>query len=1288
MKIKTLPVRSIAGLLILVMLLTVYTGSMAFAQNVTVNPPKNYAVEDIGYNSNDEWYARLTWQHDGFPPDSREEMITVSFHEIQYGTGKRLSNRIQMQLPGNQTSLTVSDTYDEETNPNALKPGTIYESNLTASCQITGQSGRVSSQRSNTIKFLTGVRVEAKLVPGTNNIKIIWDDVWDTDGRIDYEIQISDVSGDSIGGISHTERIIGSKIGEAGAPPVTVNATEKKLEFTYTGAHPGRVYSVKVIPIPGDDVMVTPSEELPVREIPTSILIRTSRIGYTADGDTIWLLSWDPIILDEDVFKVKRIDYILYRYSGKNDDSPVQYILPDTTSYRIIISKDDKTTYSFAVAAYARSADSSKGDIYFASGERVELKETVPEVPEAPEIVDSFPEADLYYDDLVTSNSATVMWKVPYNGEGIGDEYIDTDIVYDIYLVDDIRYVENPPEEYRIASDISMGGANEIISKTPTPGRRIIGYRYDLTGLRSQSVYYFVIRAKKYYLVDERKEGLVVTTPKAYVSKSSVKVIITRPDTGTDRVPEAPSAPPFGVDRDSITTNSATLYLKKSWEAFYKDNRWYDISLFDGTDEEYEQLETKTINYEAGWKIVPHMIRYQYAVELMGSRSISYSDLKGVLGNFAMIQDGITIPDISSTDDQTIRFGITGLMENTSYIVWVTIENNDGVSSDPSDPIIINTKPPEVINPVTPTSPEDLYGIVGDDFVDLFWTVVSGMDYEIRCGTEENLDKANIKKTVTYPELMSSSYYRLSGLKPDTQYYIWIKAINPSTGKESAFSNPLIIKTEPYSPPPPPSGFGVSTDPDGVTESSITYVWTYVPGYTYILEFADNSSFNNAQRFETEGDFYTVTSLISNKRYYARLYARDNVTTLVSEPTRTIMVITNKSRNDYDSGYDLDDIPTGDVLVISTKVTDGIWTATSTGVNAYRMAEQIRAAQSHTVKIDMSRPPATGLKTVRLELGAVIFDTLSELKKDLYIQLPSNDLVIRPQTLQTDEYFKMKARDSNFTLRIDIVSPAAGYTLPSYLSLVAPITEVKIGPASSGFSFTSLVRPIKVCFPVDGITGYMAGEIGTYLYDSSRRAWTELDTKTDYSAGLVSGELTKPGAVAAATRNVMPSGSVSRDVAESLKAIQAVYRLRSIEGKSFRYTDSMKQTDIVKLLLDLTGTAYDDNTFITQAVRSGILGSSKEIGTGYARRDQAISLLVSYYRFRTKLPAKPENSPAWSYYRDLNKVSSGYLDAVKFAIENGVVKDDAAGYLNPDKTITYGEFFIMLERLLKICGDL
>lgn len=1301
MKTQSVWMKHISRIMALVMLITLYTGyggTAAFADTITVNPPTNFKVADIGYDDNGSWFADLSWQYGGFPPGSDEEQITASFHEIEYGTGNRITNSMQVTMNGDKREMRVADTYDSETNPHALKPGHIYVANLTASCRVGNSSSRIASQRSNTIKFLTDVEFEAKLVPGTNNIKIIWDDVWDTDGRIDYEILISDISADAIGKISHTERIIGSKIGDADAPPVTVNATEGKLEFTYTGAHPGRRYSVKVIPIPDNDTAVIPSDEIPVASVNTSILLRTSRVGYTYEGDVIWNLSWDPIVLDEDEFKIQRIDYVLYRYSSENDDNPVQYILPNMTSYQLIISKDDDTPYSFSVVAYARSADSSIGDIYFDSSMRVPLKDEIPQYPEAPEIVDSFPEANLSYEDLVTPHSATVMWKVPYNGEGIGDDYIDKDIVYDIYLVDDIRYVKSPPDEYKIASDISMSRANEIRAgkdaKNTDPERQILGYRYDLTGLDSQSIYYFVIRAKKYYLVEERKSGLVVSTPKAFCSDYSVKVIITQPDTGTDRIPEAPSAPPFGVDKESVTTSGATLYLKKQWEAYYDNDsrRWRDISLFDGNQEEYEKKhnkqEIKTISYESGWKVIVYGIKYDYAVELVGSNNIQYSDLSGTLKNLATTLKEVSIPDIPDTQkDKTFKFDVTGLSENTSYIVWVTVANHDGRESNPSDPIIINTKTPEVINPVTPTAPTDIIPIAAANFVDLFWDLIPGMNYEIRCGTEENVETAGIKNVVTYAELSETDYYRQTGLEPDTQYYIWIKTINPETGRESVFSNPVIVKTESYSPPPPPTGFGVSTGPDGVTENSITYVWEALTGYAYILEFADNSSFDKAQTFEVDGDTYKVASLISNRRYYARLYAYDTETGLRSEPTRTIMVITDKSREDYDSEYDLDDVPTGDILVISPKVVDGVWTASVTGINAYRMAEQAMAIHDYAVTIDLSSPPAARVQTIRLEMGAALIDALSEMKKELYIKTPSNDIVIRPQTLQTDEYFKMKRTDSNFTLRLDVTSPATSYALPSKLSLAAPITRIKIGPAATGRSFASLVQPIRVYFPVQNLSNYMAGEIGTYLYADGSGSWQALETKTDYSGGKVSGEMTKPGAIAAATRTVAKAGTVPVNVESSLEDILAVYSLPSLEGKTFRYADPVKESDIVKLLLDLTGTSYDDGNYLTQAVRGGLIKSARDITDGYARRDKAARLLVSYYQFRTRMAVQPQNPSAWSRYPDLNKVSSDALNAVKFSIENGVIQP-TGNYLNPDKTITYGELVRMLEKILILCGDL
>lgn len=1290
---KTVLIKQIARILVIAMLAAIYTGSAAFAADEVVLPaPRNYRLTDIGYERNalrEDWFAGFEWDPVTFPPEASERYITVGFSEVEYGTGRVIPDVMQITLPGNATTQTIN-----EYTPETIKHGCIYASHARASYTVSTATGQymAASQKSNSVKFLTGLHVSAELVPGTNYIKISWDDVWDTSGRINYRILISDT-----GGFTQPPSIpdiVASEIGKPGSP-VVVNTAEKKLELTYTYALPGREYAIKVIPLPDSQVAVAPEAEIPPVKIKTDILLQAYRAGYTNDGDIIWKLSWNPIVKGN---AYTRVDYELYRYVNNDLNGQLYRLIPDKDSYEIVISKNDTNTYSFKIDAKAY-APGSTVPVEFRSNNRVELKEQIPQKPEAPEITDRFPTAEggpLDYEELLTAHSATVMWKAPYTGEGL----VDNGITYDIYLVDDIRYVQSPPDNYRIASDIRMNETNQI--KDSSSGA-VIGYRYDLSNLESNATYYFVIYAKKNYLVMSPQDGFMITMP--YISHQAVKVIITRPDTGTDR-PVAPSSPPFLVKGDpgSVTSTTATLQLDKRWYALYDaaGRRWKYATRDEYLDNQAlpdsdpSKQEGMVINYMPGWKIVPHAVRFNDAMTVIQQSNsnrpgeyIAYSDLtrQDILA-FEIPQYSVTVPDIpEDAENQTFDINITGLTHNTAYVVWVTVENQNGNRSDPSDPLIITTPPDIPQIPITPTVPTDLRGIAAANFIDLFWTYAPGMRYEIRCGNEDNLENASIREQVTYEEMLAASYFRLVNLQPDTQYYIWIKAINEDTGIESEFSNPLLIKTEAYSPPPPPSGFGVKAGADGVTEHSITYVWESLTGYSYQLEFADNIDFNGAQIFEVTGDSHTVSSLISNRRYYARLYAYDNQTGLRSVPTRTIMVTTNKSRDEYDSGFDLEDAPTGDILVISPKVVDGVWTVSATGVNAHRMAEQLRSIQDFIVKIDLSRPPAKA-QTVRLELGAVLIDTLSELKKELYIKLPSNEILIRPQTLQTDEYFKLKKADGNFTLRLEAVSPATRFTLPSNLSLVAPVTEFRIGPAATGRSFSSLVRPIRVDFPVQNLSRYMAGEIGTYLYDDRSKSWVGQETGTDYAGGRVLGEMTKPGAMAAATRNVAPAGAVPQDVTNSLKAIQAVYRLKSLEAKTFRHTDPVRLAEVVKLLLDLTGTVYDDGNFLTQAARSGIIASAQEITDGYARKDQAIGLLVSYYRFRTRLPASPENPSAWSHYQDLNKVSAGTLNAVKFAVENGVVTGNGTNYLNPDKTVTYGELIIMLERVLRICGDL
>jgi hypothetical protein len=1292
MKNRFIKSRMLAILLMAVMLAAMWQGTDAFAAAAVMNPPANYRVSDIGYVQGDQkkdWYVDFRWDPVVFPPIADEENIIIAFDEVEWGTG--------LLRPEAVTGLLRGDVAEHSINEYAqgIKRGCIYDSYLRARYEYSDVSGHytVQSQKSNPVRFLTGLSVSLELVPGTNNIKIKWDDVWNTNGRIDYRILVSDT-----GGFTQpppVPDIVGSEIGKPGSP-VTVNLAEKKLEFTYQYALPGREYAIKVVPLPGAGVAAATAEEIPAVTIKTDILLQAAKIGYTNEGDTIWKLSWNPIVKGS---SFTRVDYELYRYTNDSLTGQLFRLIPDKDNYQIIIGKDDTNTYSFRVDAKAY-APGNPVPVEFRSNSKVELKEQIPEQPAAPEINDYFPTAapgPLRYDDLLTSSTASVMWNVCYTGDG----FVDTGITYDIYLVSDIREVPAPPGDRKIASDLAMGESNLI--RDINTGE-ILGYKYDLVGLVSNSTYYFVIYAKKNYLVPNPSDGLMITMP--FVSKQAVKVIITKPDTGTDR-PVAPSSPPFVISGrpDSVTHNQAILEMDKSWHALYDaaNNRWEYV-----TPEDYEDNEDlpagdplkrdgMLINYMPGWRIIPHVVEFEDALNVIRMRSdgrvgefIAYSDLtQPDLLAFELDMDPVIVPDIPADEDQTFDIVLDGLADNATYIVWLTVENQNGMSSDPSDPLIITTPPLIPEYPVTPTVPDDLSGIAADNFVDLFWTIRSGMTYEIRCGTSDNIDSASIQASTTYEDMLRTTFFRLDGLSPNTHYYIWIRAISPLAGGAplvSEYSNPLTIKTEAYRPPEPPIGFGVRSD--GITEHSITYVWEPRADFRYYLEFADNISFSNSVFYETTAGTYTVSSLVSNRKYYARLYAFSTKTNLRSLPTGTVMVVTNKSRSDYDSSYDLDEIPGGDTLVISPNVEGGIWSALSTGVNAHRMAEEIRNIHGSVVKIDLSNPPAR-VHTVRLELGAVLIDALSELNKELFVRLPSVDLVIRPGSLQTDDYFKLKNIDPNFSLRLEAVSPATEYNSPVDLRPVTPTTRLTLGDAAgTAEPFDSLARPMRVDLPVAGLASYKAGEITAFLCESLGKAWTALVTTTDYTGGRVSGEMTRPGAIMAATRSVDYFGSVPVSVMNSLRAIQSVFVLKSLEGKQFSHIANVKQTDLVKLLLDVSSARYDESDYLIQAARSGIIESPDSVSQSFVARDQAIHLLVSLYRFKTKERIVPQNPAAWAQFSDIGKTRSEYLNSVKFAIENGIVQGNGKDLLNPDKMTTYGELVIMLEKTLRLCGEL
>ena len=76
---------------------------------------------------------------------------------------------------------------------------------------------------------------------------------------------------------------------------LNVTVSGDKLEYIYTGASPGREYSIKIVPVVEPGVKVMNENDLKVKKVKTEILLRTEKVGHTNDS-SLWKLFWDPVI--------------------------------------------------------------------------------------------------------------------------------------------------------------------------------------------------------------------------------------------------------------------------------------------------------------------------------------------------------------------------------------------------------------------------------------------------------------------------------------------------------------------------------------------------------------------------------------------------------------------------------------------------------------------------------------------------------------------------------------------------------------------------------------------------------------------------------------------------------------------------------------------------------------------------------------------------------------------------------------------------------------------------------
>ncbi|RCX11236.1 S-layer family protein [Anaerobacterium chartisolvens] len=1204
-----------------------------------------------------------------------------------------------------------------------LASGTFYLIN--AKAFYTYNIGDVSytspeSSPSKTVKVLTDIGMTVASY-GTNQIRIEWDDVWNSGSRIGYKLYVSDNSS-----FANTIPIyIGSSQIEPNGP-VTVNQSTGKLEYIHQVNDPARVYYVKIEPeIVEEGVVYNPSTD--VLPVSSYILVKTTRMSETEEG-TIWRLDWTPVVTglgSGDII----VRYYIYKYVN---NMPVGISIDSGTSTFITVPPGEDNNYYMIRAEVTRNGVSIYPPTVQIISDRVLIREQeIPAVPAAPELVDEFKTYDgkliiSYSDQLqdgrifpgeLAPKTATILWRLPKKANGS----VDTGIIYDMWIVDNPNQIDNPPEASR--TELRLSPDENYVMED----HNHIGYKYKIENLTPNHTYYVKLAARKTYL--EERDGILQSVQ--YRSLPAIKVVVTPTDGSIDQ-PLVPGRPPLVVLAETIKNTSATIQVKNKWYEKYveSEGRWMHIDplnlpsgadadpiythqqirdyfskMNDGIFEDPSDPELK--NFGKTYRIVEYdsgengvtldvgCIEYQEGMNL--------DTLKNLPANKVI---GFPVTANDAAEDVTLNFDnkrhnvnipLTALTPNTKYIIWVRASRvSQNLTSPPSDALLLTTYPDDVIHVEKPTVPEFTYYQAGDTYVDLGWNIRDDYTYHLKYGTTDNVNAAGNTITTTAKQIKDSgrSYLRIQGLQPSTIYYFFIQAEakKDTLTSLSEWSDSLPVKTLAQTAPDTPRGFGVKNSKDAVTKNSITFEWIQENGLQYIVEVTGGIDYKDVKEYSAGAAAeLKVDSLRSNFRYFARLYAYDPVTQLRSEPTQSITVRTQRSDDDYDSDEDIEDIASGDYIVKGSSAVKNVWSIKITGINADRFVEHIKNDNVLDYKLDAGSPPAN-TERINILVSNKVFNSLSVLKENLIISIKGSRFVIRPEVL-TDNLVKISSPSFNYQISL-VLNDTATRTDEQNVNFKTNVVRLEVSAYDGGNSIpvNAFNKPLKVIVPYDGSTWYKEGITSGYVYDDSTGQWKKAGSSNtfdiDNERGNLSFETIIPGGIAAAdTGKAFFDDIYGTRYEDSITKIASVYNLKSVSGRTFRPSKSLTVSDGIKLVMDVYGYSYGAD-FMSTAAKAGFIAPA-DISNASAgcTREKATVMAVRLYELKTGEKSKPDSGFS-SGYSDLNGVAAVNTSRVRFAIQNGMVEGKSATAFGPKDIITRGELMGILEKVLVIAGEI
>ncbi|MDR1439980.1 MAG: fibronectin type III domain-containing protein, partial [Clostridiales bacterium] len=1076
------------------------------------------------------------------------------------------------------------------------------------------------SPPSNMIRIYTGTQLKAT-ASGADTIALAWDDVWYNDQRIyGYDLNVY-VSGDAERPES-TMRFTRAQIEQN--QPVRANQATGKLEYTYTVPYPGRVYTFEIIPLMNDvPGVIVPAANARVT-VASRILVSVTKLYESADenGKTniTWELRWSNVTagMVGDGSRRYTAEYSLFKMGGGASLALLQKISNDTST--VVITPKDQTdpanvgaTYEIIAKIFENNEEMYVNDYVTITSGPFTLRESeTPYTPQAPVL--------LLESDPMSSLTASVWWNIPKRvSEPQAD---DLDVTYEIFVLDDPALLdaldasaqpgggsgdggEAPPQPNYVVNGLTLAQGTSALS-----GEN--GYPYDIRNLSPNKTYYVAVRAVKSFV------DIADMTVKQYRSQISYVVLTTPPELPFGQ-PPAPVT--LEIDKESIKPESAEFTVRSMW---------------------YEQLAVTDDGFEQ-WVYAPGYAPPADGILPEGYRLVRYEPGDRILLYYREY-DAATMdrdkPDtftgyryitatLSSVDANSpvLRLSVGGLQPNTAYIFWAKADRKT-VLSFPSKTILATTPPYPNTEIGVPTTPDFDFDFIGDTYVDMLWRKEPDYRYSIQVSRTDSFEGQGVISLRTSTlEIYATGvdFYRASGLSPDTLYYFRIQAevTSPVTGAvlASAWSDSKPARTKPPLPPATPAGFGIKPIRDAITKSSIYYEWLATPGIQYILEYSQDAQLGDSRELNVGAvTEYNLTGLLSNHRYYARLYALDPATGLRSEPTYILGVRTLRSDDDYDSNVDTTMPLTGEFVKKDAFAIDGVWHIKILGTDADRLSERVMADTMLDYSIDMAKPPSH-TQAISLAVEAKVFDSLDGMLENLELRLADKTFVIRPKTLAPDFAGSAARRIAN--PRYEIVLSLAGnadYKKPSGYSAKTEPTGFDayvMDGSSAKLPLERFGKGLRVVVPFTGAAWYESGYTGG-IYSSAEGAWERLAASVAFDPDTRKGSLTfehpAPGnfmAADVAARNVFSDsrGSYGSYVAK----LGALGFSDAPIGSPFREGDAVAPAEAVEMLFKTMGYAYGDN-YMDSAVKAGFVESRDQADL---KLEEALAMVARAYEVKT-----------------------------------------------------------------------